>query len=562
MPLKPLATLLLSCTLAAWAATANPGKADRIFINGNVWTGEEGRPRAQALAVRGPQILSVGTTAEIRRLAEKKTDVVDLKGRFMVPGFNDAHVHFMGASLSLDGVDLTGAWSVEEVQRRIAAFAAADSDRPWIVGRGWSYGAFPGGMPHKKWLDAVVSNRPAWITAYDGRTGWCNSLALSVAGITKATPDPENGVIVRDESGEPTGVLAEDAAMGLVRKLLPRLSSEDKHRALKKGLDLAVSYGVTSIQDASFDLEDLPVYQRVLNEGGLKVRFCSALPMGKNVSPDDLARYKELRDRSRGGRFRFGAVSGVVDGVVESKTAAMLEPYVGGGLGLANWTPEVLNRSVARYDREGFQILLLANGDRAIRMALDAFESASKANGTSGRRHRVEHVDVPQLSEIARFKPLGVIASTQAFFANPDKNTLEVSEVNLGPDRTSRTLPFKLIDDAGAVQAFGSGWAVFSSDVLKGIYCAVTRMTPEGMPPGGWQPQLRITAEAALRHFTKDAAYASFDEGVKGTLRPGQAADLVVLSDDILAPPPERILRARVLLTVLGGNDTYRAREF
>jgi predicted amidohydrolase YtcJ len=247
-----------------------------------------------------------------------------------------------------------------------------------------------------------------------------------------------------------------------------------------------------------------------------------------------------------------------VDGVVDAKTAGMLEPYTSGGNGILNWTQEDLNRTVAFYDRERFQVLLHAVGDKAIRMALDAFENAARANGTKGRRHRVEHAEVPHPADLPRFKALGVVASTQALFANPDKTVLENFAVVLGKERTAHADSFKLYDDAGAVQAFGSDWPVFSCEVLKGIYCAVTRMTPAGTPPGGWEPQGRIGVEAALWHFTRDAAYASFDEDAKGTISAGKLADFVVLSENVLLGPPETLLKAKVLLTVVGGQDTFR----
>jgi predicted amidohydrolase YtcJ len=335
-----------------------------------------------------------------------------------------------------------------------------------------------------------------------------------------------------------------------------------RYEALRKRLGEAASYGLTSAQNAWFSAADLPLYERVMAEGGLEVRFYFALPMVKDLPAEELARYQALRAKYPGPLMKFGAVKGFVDGVVESKTAAMLEPYVGGGTGELNWTAEDLDRTVAFYDKEGFQVFLHAIGDRAIRLALDAYEHAARANGTSGRRHRVEHVEVPTRADIARFAPLGVIASTQALFANPDENTLEVYQVVLGPDRASRAMAFRSLDDTGAVQAFGSDSPVFSMEVLRGIYCAVTRTTPEGTPKGGWQPQERISAEAALRHFTRDAAYASFEEPRKGTLAPGMLADLVVLSEDILSIPPDRILKTRVMLTVMGGRDTYRATGF
>lgn len=535
-------------------------KADRVFVNGRIWTGDEAHPRAEALAVRGTTILAVGTTQEIRRLAEKATEVVDLKGRFAAPGFIDAHLHFMNGSLGLDELDLAGAAGGEEVQRRLAAYARAHPDRLWLVGRGWAYGDFPE-APHRLLLDAVVSDRPVWLRDRDGHSGWANSIALLLAGIDRRARDPEHGLIVRDSGGEPTGLLKE-AAMELVRRKVPLPGVEERYRALRKGLDLAASYGLTTVHDASFDEDDLPVFDRLLREGGLKLRVYGALPMVKDPTPDGLAHYRELQAQNQSPRLRLGAVKGFLDGVVDAKTAALLEPYTGGGTGIVNWTQEDLNRAAAFYDKERFQILLHAVGDKAIRMALDAYAYAAQVNGPRTRRHRVEHAEVPTSADRARFKALGVVASTQPLFANPDRTTLQNYAVLLGPERAAQANAFRLWDEAGVAQAFGSDWPVFSCDVLKGIYCAVTRMTPEGTPAGGWQPQNRISAEAALRHFTKDAAYASLEESLKGTLSPGKVADLVVLSDDILAVPPERILNAKVLLTVLGGQDTYRAKEF
>jgi predicted amidohydrolase YtcJ len=554
------AVLVASLTLVAAAGAAAPPAPvpDRIFLNGRVWTGDTARPWATALAVKGDLLIAVGTDADVRPLIRKRTEVIDLKGRFVSPGFNDAHIHF----LVVETVDLGPAKNVAEIQRLIRDYAAAHKEKPWVVGRGWFYGAFPGGLPHRRLLDEVVPDRPAFMTGYDGHTGWANTKALAAAGITRDTPDPEGGSIVKDESGEPTGVLKE-SAQRLVRRLVPEPTDEDRYQGLRKRLAEAASYGLTSVQNASFQAVELPVYERVRAEGGLKVRVYWAVPFLKDAPAADMARFKALRARYPGPLIKFGAAKGFIDGVVESKTAAMFDDYVGGGgAGHLNWSDEDLFRTAAAYDREGFQIFFHAIGDRAIDQALRAFEHAAKANGTSGRRHRIEHIEVPRLADLARFKALGVIASTQALFANPDQNTLEVYAVNLGPERAARAMPFKSIDDAGVTQAFGSDSPVFSMETLTGIYAAATRTTPEGTPPGGWQPQERISAEAALRHFTADAAYASFEEHRKGTLTAGRLADFVVLSDDILAPPAERILRTKVLLTVMGGRDTFRAREF
>jgi predicted amidohydrolase YtcJ len=553
--LRPALLLLLAAPLVRAADT----KADRIFVNGVVWTGT-GKV-AEALAVRSGKLLGVGSSAEVRKLAEKHTDVVDLKGRFVVPGFNDAHLHFLSGALAARELDLSLAETPEAVEKAVSSYASTKKDAPWIEGRGWSYGAFPGGLPDKALLDRAVPDRAAYMTSYDGHTGWCNSAALLAAGITRLTKDPPAGAIVRDAKGEPTGVLTE-GAQELVRRLIPKPGEEEKRRALEAAFDEAAAHGLTSAQDARFDPEDLPVFERVLRTSGFKVRLYAALPMEKDPSPELLERYLKLRAGYRGPVLKFGAVKGYVDGVVESKTAAMLEPYVGGGTGQLNFTPDELRATVARYDKEGFQIFLHAIGDRAIRLALDSYEAAAQANGTTGRRHRVEHIEVPNLADIPRFKALGVVASTQAFFANPDADTLGVYSKNLGPERAAHAMPFRLLDEAGAVQAFGSDWPVETLDVLKGIYAAVVRETDQGTPAGGWHPELRISVEKALSHYTRDAAYASFDESVKGTLSPGMLADFVVLSANILEAPPSEILRTRVLRTVKGGDDTYRAAGF
>ena len=284
--------------------------------------------------------------------------------------------------------------------------------------------------------------------------------------------------------------------------------------------------------------------------------------MERDPTPEALARQDELRRRLSSPRLRIGAVKGMLDGVVEGRTAAMFEPYPGGGTGLPRFTQEELDRAVAAYDKAGWQVMLHAIGDRAIDMALTAFERAARANGTSGRRHRVEHIEVPRLSDLPRFKALGVVASTQAMFPYPNPNHLGVYVPALGPERARRAMAFKAIDDAGAVQAFGSDWPVFTAEVVRGIACAVTRTTVEGTPAGGWEPAQRLSVEAALRHFTRDAAYAEHAEQERGVLKQGLAADFVVLSQDLLSVPPERIKDTKVLLTVLGGQDSYRAQGF
>jgi predicted amidohydrolase YtcJ len=556
---------VLAAAVAAAGLSGGPPldkahQADRIFVNGRVWTGEPGRPVAEAVAVRGTTVLAIGTSAEVRTHAAKGTEVVDLRGRFVTPGFIDAHLHLLGGSLSLGELRLDEAETFAAVSQRIKEWAAAHPDASWVTGEGWTYAAFPGWLPSRVQLDALVPGRPAWIVSYDGHTGWANSAALRLASVTRETKDPPAGAVVHDEKGEPTGVLKE-SAMELVARLVPKPLPFEKERALRLGITQASSWGLTTVHQAGIDTEELEILSRVL-EANPRLRVYVALDIARDPTPEALAQQEELRRHFSSDRLRVGAVKGYVDGVVEAKTAAMFEPYPGGGTGLPGWTQEELDRTVAAYDKAGWQVMLHAIGDRGIDMALTAFERAARANGTTGRRHRVEHVEVPRTADLPRFKAAGVVASTQALFPYPNRNHLEVYVPTLGSERARRALAFKAIDDAGAVQAFGSDWPVFTAEVVRGIACAVTRTTVEGTPPGGWEPTQRLTVEAALRHFTRDAAFAEHAEAEKGTLAPGRLADFVVLSQDLLAVPPERIKDTRVLLTVLGGQDTFRAKEF
>jgi len=547
----------------AGQATHSPDRAeqaDRVFVGGRVWTGEPGRPLAEALAVRGTSVLAVGTSADMRKHSGKGTEIVDLRGRFVAPGFIDGHLHLLGGSQSLEELRLDGAETFAALARRLKDWAAAHPDAHWVTGEGWTYAAFPDGLPSRLQLDALVPGRPAFLVSYDGHTGWANSMALRLASVTRETADPQGGAVVRDTGGEPTGVLKE-SAMDLVGRLVPKRLPHEKERALRRGVAQASAWGLTSVHQAGIGEEELEILSRVL-EAVPRLRVYVALDMEREPTAPSLARQDELRRRFASDRLRVGAVKGYVDGVVEAKTAAMFEPYVGGGSGIPNWTQEELDRAVAAYDQAGWQVMLHAIGDRGIDMALTAFERAARANGTTGRRHRVEHLEVPRAADLPRFKAAGVMASTQAMFPYPNRNHLDVYVPTLGPDRARRALAFKAIDDAGAVQSFGSDWPVFTAEVVRGIACAVTRTTVEGTPAGGWEPSQRLGAEAALRHFTRDAAFAEHAEKEKGTLAPGKLADLVVLSQDLLTVPPERIHETRVLLTVLGGQDTWRAKEF
>jgi predicted amidohydrolase YtcJ len=545
-------------TIAPAACGPRPVPADRVFVNARIWTGDDTRPEATALAVRGDRIIAVGTDREVRRFAGAGTRVEDLAGRRVVPGFHDAHMHLPAARAA----DLAGARDTDAIIERLRAFGASLEPGAWLTGRGWTPDMFPAGRPHRRWLDAAFPETPVLITDRDGHIALANAAALALAGVTAATPDPPGGAIGRDADGL-TGVLLEGSAMGLVRRLVPPPTAADVHAVLVAEARRMASLGLTAVQLANEPSDAMrEALLRTLDGDSLPLRFRVAVAFARDAGDADLQRHVELHARHDGPLLRYGIAKGMLDGTVDGGTAAMLEPYAaGGGSGITMWEQQPLNRMVARWDAAGMQVQLHAIGDRAIRMALDAFEHAAAVNPPRDRRHRIEHVELPSPDDLPRFAALGVIASTQAIFPTPDATTLTNYAPRLGPARAARAMPFRALDEAGAVQAFGSDYPVFPVDPLLGVYTAVTRQLPDGSPPGGWYPEQRITIEAALRHYTWGSAFAAFREHELGTLAPGMLADFVVLSDDILRGPPTSLLEARVLLTVMGGRDTYRAVE-
>ncbi len=537
-----------------------PAAPDQVYLHGKIWTGDDATPAAQAIAVRGDRIVAVGTDASVRALANASTSVIDLAGRRVVPGFNDAHWHLP----SRTQVDLAGAGSVTDIGRRLRAQHVSLPAGAWLLGRGWGAADFPGNRPHRRHLDALFPDRPVLLRDRDGHQALVNSRALALAGITRTTADPPRGAIDHDANGALTGVLKEEAA-SLVSRLVPPPSADDVSATLDREMRQAASFGITSLQEASASEPSGTTFdalQRALAGGTLRTRFRVSVPFAHDVTAAQIARYVGVRDRTKSPLLSFGIAKGMLDGTVDAKTAAMLEPYVGGGTGLPFWEQTKLDSAVAIYDRAGLQIELHAIGDRAIRMALNAYDHVARMNGPRDRRHRIEHIEVPALADLPRFRALGVIASTQAIFASPDATTLQNYAPLLGPARASHANAFKLFDDAGAVQAFGSDYPVFPMDVMRGIAVAVTRTMPNGTPRGGWYSQHRISVEAALRHFTHDAAYAEFAERDKGTIGVGKYADFVVLSDDVLAIAPAQLHRVQALLTVMGGRETWRSPSF
>ncbi len=571
-----VAVVLLAAACASQPAPTQAdcaGPIDQLYMNGRIWTGDTAQPWAEALAISGDKLACVGTSDAIRQAASTTTTIIDLEGRFVTPGFQDSHIHLPGPSLN--SVPLAEVTSVAELQQKLKAFADAHPDLPWIVGRGWGYAIFPDSIPDRSYIDAVIPDRPVYLTMRDGHAGLGNSAALAVLNSTSATADPPNGQIVKDAAGRHTGEFRE-SAHGMAGSLLPPETADARYATLIANMDDAASQGLTSVHVAGASPEALALFERALKADALKLRMQVAVSMvpgvggyppthhlERAVTEADLAPYIAARSAYTGPLLTVASIKGMLDGAIDAQTAAMHEPYTGTDTsGLSFWDPEELNETVALYDRLGFQILLHAIGDKAIHEALDAFAFAAKTNGTTGRRHRIEHVEIPALTDLARFRELGVIASTQPIFANPDATVLTNFEPLLGPERSPHADSFSLFDNAGVVQTFGSDYPVFYLSPIEGIAVAVTRMTADGQPPGGWHPAGRIPVEAALRHYTIDSAFATFDEDIRGSLVPGKLADFVVLSQDLTQIAPTAIRDTKVLLTIMGGKETHRSPAF
>jgi predicted amidohydrolase YtcJ len=546
--------------LIVGAQRDDDGPIDLIILNAKVYTGDHDT-FAEALAIRGNTILRVGGNREIKRLRRAQTTVLDAHGGAVLPGFNDSHVHFLGGGLSLEQVDLLDAVTLDQIQEKIRGFAAVHPDQPWVRGRGWYYATFPGGLPTRQQLDAIVADRPAYMTCYDGHTAWVNTKALQLAGITRRTPNPKNGIVVKEpKTGEPTGVLKE-AAQGLMDKVLPQPTRDDKLRAIRAGIIEAHRFGVTSVQNASGTPDEFELYDEIRRAGDLTLRVYSALSIRPGFTEADADRFEPVRKLfADDPLFKAGAVKLVSDGVIEAHTAAMLAPYANRPTtGNPNYAADELNRIVAMMDRRGWQIMVHAIGDGAIRMALDAYTRAAAANPAPprGRRHRIEHIESVDTADIPRFGKLGVIASQQPFHGNPSANQIDVWAGNIGPDRASRAWAWKSIRDAGGRLAFGSDWPVVTMDPRVGVNMAVNRTTPDGKPEGGWLPEQKLALADVIDAYTSGAAYASFDEQRKGTLARGMLADIVIMSNDIFTAPLERLLDAAVAVTIFDGKVVF-----
>lgn len=572
IPTRPLPTLTLVIGLVCgWSVTtlardsAEP-PADLVLIGARVYTVDAARSWAEALAIRQGRLVYVGTSAGARAFAGPATRVVDLGGRLVLPAFRDSHVHPVSAGIELGLCDLNDLKTVDQVTAKIRTCAAERPDAPWILGGGWDLPLFPGANPDRALLDSLVPDRPALLSAADGHSAWVNSMALAAAGVTRETPDPPRGRIERHPAtGEPSGTLRE-SAVDLVARHAPSPGADDHVAGLRRALERMNRLGIVAFQEASADERTLGAYLQGDREGWLSARARVSLLAVPEEGEDQVGRLVELRRRGRG-RVTPGTVKLFLDGVIEAKTAAVLEPYLDPrtgapesppNRGLPRWTPELLGAMVTRLDAEGFQVHMHAIGDAAIRMGLDAVEAAHQRNGVRDARHHMAHIQLFDPADIPRFRRLGVIANFQALWAYADSYITELTEPVLGPERSRWLYPIASLMASGAVVVGGSDWSVSSVNPLDAIEVGITRRGPGSTSGPAWIPQERVTLAQMIAAYTIDGAYLSFEEKDGGSLETGKWADLIVLDRNLFELPPHEIHTARVLWTLLEGTTVWR----
>jgi predicted amidohydrolase YtcJ len=552
------------------------GDADLVFTGGAVYTVDATRSWARAVAVKGDRIVAVGTDDELGDLIGAGTDVIDLRGRMLLPGFQDAHVHPVAAGVDMLQCDLHLAGSLPEYERIVRTYAETHAGDPWIVGSGWSMDVFPGGTPTRDVLDRLVPDRPVFMPNRDGHSAWVNSRALELAGVTRVTSDPADGRIERDAAGEPTGTLHE-GAMDLVGDHTPATTAQQMSAGLLEGQAYLHSLGITAWQDAIVEAgeraNNFDAYVRAAAGGALTARVVGALWWDRGRGLEQIEDLVALRERGTAGRFRATTVKIMQDGVCENFTAAVLEPYLDanghptGNRGISFVEPDLLKEAVTRLDALGFQVHFHALAERAVREALDAIEAARTANGMNDLRHHLAHIQVVHPDDVPRFRRVGAVANAQALWAAHEGQMDELTIPFLGHPRATWQYPFASLVRSGAHLAMGSDWSVSSPDPLQEMHVAVNRVMPPDYPYGVdnrevFIPEERIDLATAIAGFTMGSAYVNHLDHETGSIEVGKLADLTVVDRDLFDHPPGEIADASVQLTVVGGRRVYEDSAF
>ena len=543
-------------TLRVKAGPAQDESHTVNYIHGRIYTNDPQHPWAQAFAVRDGKITCIGTISHVVlecAAGEARIQTVELREKFVMPGFNDAHVHLGYAGAGMLSVRLYGAASIDELKKRVAASVATHKPGEWITGAGWDHTLWAEKQFPNKWeLDDVAPNNPVMLTHVSGHVAVANSQALKLAELNNTSLNPTGGELERNASGELTGMLKEDPAMSLVNSRIPDPTPEQRRKGITLVLADLAQNGVTSVQDNS-EWDDFLTYKQLKEDGKLTVRITEWLHFSEPLN--DLQ-----NKRAQGGTtdswLKTGALKMVTDGALGSRTAAMLEPYSDDAKasGILIMEPDKLKSLAIERDKAGFQLNFHAIGDRANRVSLDVFEAVEKTNGRRDRRDRIEHAQVVASDDLPRFAKLKVIASMQPSHQTTD---MRWAESRVGPDRIKGAYAWATLQKSGARLAFGTDYPIEVVSPLRGLYACVTRQLPDGTPAGGWQPQEKISLQDCISAYTSGAAYAEFEEGKKGELKVGEYADFIVLSNDLTKIPPSDYVKTQVLRTVAGGRTVY-----
>jgi len=522
-----------------------------IIHNANIWTADISNPQAEAMAVINDKILSAGSNSEVLKLKNNKTEIINAEGQFITPGFIDSHVHFLTGGYNLSSIQLKDANSPEEFIRIIKSYVSGIKPGEWILEGSWDHENWGGQLPERSWIDSFTQNNPVFIRRSDIHTGLANEAALKFAGIDRYIKDIKGGTIVRDSNGELTGIL-KDNAMNLIFDRMPAYTTRQTNKALTSATNYFASNGISTVHNMG-SIEDIEIFEEAVRNKSLKTRIYAVSPLP--LFPRILEKVKVFE---RNDWLKIGCVKLFSDGSLGSKTAAFFEQYIDspGNYGLFVDSKENFLNGVIEADKANLNIVFHAIGDKANNMVLDIYENTINTNGKRDRRFRIEHAQHLIDNDINRFSKSGIIASMQPSQLPDDARW---AEKTIGEKRTQNTFAFQSLLNKGTCLAFGSDWPVVSASPIKGISAAVTRESLDGKNPEGWIPEQRISVGDALKAYTINAAYASFDENIKGSIEPGKLADFVILDRDITKIPAKEIKETRVINTYVGGELVFSA---